>query len=159
MELISLDALDRKILAVIQSHPDMAIADIGERVGLSQTPCWRRLKRLQDEGIMKQRAWLLDADKLGLSVNVFAEVRLKQHDEETLNAFEKMTQARPEIVECFSMSGQSDYLLRILVGSVADYEHLLKKVLLHLPGIGSINSSFALQTVKLTTAIPIEHRG
>lgn len=151
----SIDSLDRKILKVIQEAPELSIMELGERVGLSQTPCWRRLKRLQDEGILKQKVWLLDAARLGLEVNVFAEVKLKQHDEDTLEAFESMTRERPEIVECFSMSGQSDYLLRIIVSSVAGYETLLKKVLLHLPGVGAINSSFALQTVKLTTSIPI----
>jgi Lrp/AsnC family transcriptional regulator len=151
----SIDALDRKILSALQRHPDASIAELGEIVGLSQTPCWRRLKRMQDAGVVKQKIWLLDPKQLGLSVNVFAEVRLKQHDEQTLESFEHMTREQGEIVECFSMSGQSDYLLRILVGSVADYEKLLKKVLLHLPGVGSINSSFALQTVKLTTDVPL----
>ncbi|MDX3899243.1 MAG: Lrp/AsnC family transcriptional regulator [Sphingobium sp.] len=155
VEKYTLDEMDLKILYAIQNSPDAPISDIGELVGLSQTPCWRRLKRMQDAGIMRERVWLLDADKLGLSVNVFAEVRLKQHDEQTLEAFEDMTRQRPEIVECFSMSGQSDYLLRILVGSVADYERFLKKILLHLPGVGSINSSFALQSVKITTDLPL----
>lgn len=151
----SLDAIDRKILAAIQAHPDASLVQIGEQVGLSQTPCWRRMKRLQDEGILHRKVWLLDAERLGLGVNVFAEVRLKQHDEDTLDAFEGATRECPSIVECFSMSGQSDYLLRIMVGSVADYEHLLKKVLLHLPGVAAVNSSFALQTVKLTTNLPL----
>ncbi len=151
----AIDPLDRKILAVLQAEPEATIADVGDRVGLSQTPCWRRIKRLQDIGAAAGRVWLLDADKLGLSVNVIAEIKLKQHDEATLEAFEAQTQARPEIVECFSMSGESDYLLRILVGSVADYERLLKSVLLHLPGMGSINSSFALKAIKVTTRIPI----
>lgn len=151
----TLDTMDRKILAALQANPDMPISELGELVGLSQTPCWRRLKRMQELGIMHKRVWLLDADKLGLEVNVFAEIKLKQHDEDTLESFESMTRERPEIIECFSMSGQSDYLLRILVSSVASYERLLKKVLLHLPGVGSINSSFALQTVKLTTDLPL----
>lgn len=151
----SLDSLDRKILVALQRSPDLSIAELGEEVGLSQTPCWRRMRRLQDIGVLKSRTWILDADKLGLSVNVFAEVRIKHHDEETLEAFEQMTRECREIVECFSMSGQSDYLLRIVVGSVADYELLLKKVLLHLPGVGSINSSFALNAIKVTTSLPI----
>lgn len=155
MEVYSLDSVDRKILLAMQTNPDASVLDLSEIVGLSQTPCWRRLKRMQDAGIIKRKAWLLDAEKLGLSVNVFAEIRLKQHDEQTLESFEQMTRDQNEIIECFSMSGQSDYLLRILVGSVSDYERLLKKVLLHLPGVGSINSNFALQTVKLTTNVPL----
>jgi Lrp/AsnC family transcriptional regulator len=155
MEDFTLDAADRRILAALQHHPQASIAELGEIVGLSQTPCWRRMKRLQDTGVISGRAWILNPVRLGLSVNVFAEVRLKQHDEETLEAFELMTSERPEIVESFSMSGQSDYLLRIVVGTVADYEILLKKVLLHLPGVGSINSSFALKAIKSTTDLPI----
>ncbi len=151
----SIDAMDRRILRILQDSPEISVADLGERVGLSQTPCWRRLKKMQDVGVLKQRVWLLDPERLELGVNVFAEIKLKQHDEETLEAFEAQTRERPEIVECFSMSGQSDYLIRVMVGNVADYEVLLKKVLLHLPGVGAINSSFALQKVKLTTNLPI----
>lgn len=113
------------------------------------------MKRLQESGVIAGRAWLLDPARVGLTVNVFAEVRLKQHDEDTLERFEAMTRERPEIVECFSMSGQSDYLLRLLVGTVGDYEVLLKKTLLHLPGVASINSSFALKTIKVTTDLPL----
>ena len=155
MEDYSLDALDRRILSALQQHHDASIAELGQIVGLSQTPCWRRMKRLQDSGVIQRRAWILDPLRLGLSVNVFAEVRLKQHDEDTLEAFETMTSGCSEIVECFSMSGQSDYLLRIVVRNVADYEVLLKKVLLHLPGVGSINSSFALKAIKIETNLPI----
>lgn len=154
-EQTSLDAADRRILAALQHDSNASIAELAERVGLSQTPCWRRLKRLQDAGAVHEKVWILNPDRLGLSVNVFAEVRLKQHDEDTLESFEVMTRERPEIVECFSMSGDSDYLLRILVGNVADYEVLLKKVLLHLPGVSSINSNFALKAVKVTTKLPL----
>lgn len=155
MEHPSLDVLDRKILSAIQQEPEASLAQLGERVGLSQTPCWRRVKRLQDEGVLRQKVWLLDPVKLNLGVNVFAEVKLKQHDEETLDAFEEATRLCPAIVECFSMSGESDYFLRMVVGAVADYEHLLKKVLLHLPGVSAVHSNFALKTVKLTTDLPI----
>jgi Lrp/AsnC family transcriptional regulator len=93
--------------------------------------------------------------KLGLTVNVFANVRLKQHDEETLNALDHQVQSHPQIVECFSMSGDSDYMMRVVVRTVEDYDYFLKKVLLHLPGVASINSSFALQCVKMTTDLPI----
>lgn len=90
-----------------------------------------------------------------MDVNVFAEVVLKQHDEVTLDDLEKTTRNIPEIIECFSMSGESNYLLRVIVGSVRHYEEVLKSVLLHIPGIGSINSRFALKTIKLTTDLPI----
>lgn len=100
---------------------------------------------------------ILNPKIMGLGVSVFAEVRLRQHDEDTLETFENEVRGRPEIVECFSMSGQQDYILRILVRDVEQYEVLLKKVLLHLPAVASINSSFALKKIKLTTQIPLTY--
>ena len=151
-----LDPADRRILAALQEHPEISIAELAPLVGLSQTPCWRRMKRLQETGVIKGRAWLLSPEALGLAVNVFAELKLKQHDEETLEALEARARALPQIVECFSMSGDGDYLLRVIVASVSDYEQLLKKVLLHLPGVGSVSSSFALAAVKVTTKLPLD---
>ena len=150
-----MDAMDRTILSALQKGPEASVAEIADKVGLSHTPCWRRIKKLEAARIIRGRAVLLDAEQLGLTVNVFAELRLKQHDEETLDALERRALEQPEIVECFSMSGQSDFLMRIVVRSVADYEIFLKKVLLHLPGVASINSSFALKCVKMTTNLPV----
>ena len=150
-----MDDIDLKLLRTIQSKPDLAVAELARLAGLSQTPAWRRLKRLQDEGYISGRAVLLDAGRLGLTVNVFAYIRLKHHDEETLESLEREVQNHAEIVECFSMSGDSDYVLRIMVRSVGDYEEFLKRVLLHLPGVAYINSSFSLNQIKLTTKIPL----
>jgi Lrp/AsnC family transcriptional regulator len=150
-----LDATDKRIICALQQNPDLSVAEIGEWVGLSSTPCWRRIKRMETEGIITGRALMLDPKKLGLGVSVFASVKLKQHDEETLERFESAAIARDEIVECFIMGGDSDYLLRIVVGDIEEYEHFLKKVLLHLPAVGAVNSSFALKCVKLTTKLPI----
>lgn len=150
-----MDDVDLRLLRTIQSEPDLAVAELARLAGLSQTPTWRRLKRLQDEGYISGRAVLLDAGRLGLTVNVFAYIRLKHHDEETLESLEQEVHQHPEIVECFSMSGDSDYVLRIMVRSVEDYEKFLKRVLSHLPGVAYINSSFSLKRVKLTTKIPL----
>jgi Lrp/AsnC family transcriptional regulator len=149
------DETDRKILRILQESPDISIQATAERVGLSQTPCWRRIRKLEADGIIRGRVSLLDAGALGLSVNVFAHLRLKQHDEDTLEALERAVHSRPEILEAFSMSGESDYVLRIIVGGVEDYERFLKKVVLHLPGVASVRSSFALKCIKMTTALPI----
>jgi Lrp/AsnC family transcriptional regulator len=149
------DVIDRKILLALQVNPELSAADLASSVGLSHTPCWRRLKRLEQSGIIRGREIILDPVALGLTVIVFAEVRLKQHDENTLEDFEQIACRRPEILECFSMTGDSDYLLRIVVRSVEDYETFLKKVLLHLPGVTSVNSRFALKSVKLTSRLPI----
>ena len=150
-----MDETDRKILRVLQKHPEMSVVELAETVGLSQTPCWRRLKKLEEGGIIQRRNIVLDQNALGLSVNIFAHVRLKQHDEETLEALEQAARDLPEILECFSMSGESDYLFRIVAASIEEYERFLKKVLLHLPGVAAVNSSFALKSVKITTDLPI----
>ncbi|MEA1672640.1 Lrp/AsnC family transcriptional regulator [Nitrospirillum sp. BR 11163] len=153
---IALDRIDRRILLALQENPDISTADLAAKVGLSHTPCWRRLKRLEEDGIIRGRALLLDAKALDLPITVFAEVRLKQHDEDTLEALEQVVRTRTEIVECFCMAGgEGDYLMRIIVSSVESYEHFLKKVLLHLPGVAAVNSRFALSCVKLTTSLPI----
>ena len=152
---MGIDAFDRKIIGIIQEEPDIAIQALAERVGLSHTPCWRRLKKLEESGVIKGRAVLLDADALGLSVAVFAHIRMKAHDEETLESFERMARSRPEIMECFLMSGEADYLLRVAMPSIAEYETFLKRVLVHMPGVGAVNSSFALKCVKFTTMLPV----
>jgi Lrp/AsnC family transcriptional regulator len=150
-----MDAIDRKILGLLQLEADISVTDLAERVGLSQTPCWRRIKKLESDGVISGRTVLLNPIALGLSANVFASLKLRQHDEATLDAFEAAAKERPEVVECFSMSGESDYILRIVVDGISAYEQFLKKVLLHLPGVASVNSSFALKCVKLTTHLPI----
>jgi Lrp/AsnC family transcriptional regulator len=151
-----MDSIDRRILATLQDNPELSMAGIAEAVGLSVTPCWRRLKRLQKDGVVIGKAVLLDAKALGLAVNVFAEIRLKQHDEVTLLSLEDAVRSRSEIIECFSVSGDADYLLRIVASSIEAYEAFLKAVLLHLPGVAAVNSRFALGCVKMTTALPID---
>jgi Lrp/AsnC family transcriptional regulator len=150
-----MDNVDRKILRLLQAEPNLPIQILSERVGLSHTPCWRRLKRLEVDGVILGRALLLDQDSLGLPITVFAQLKLRQHDEETLEALEKAVFDAAEIVECFSVSGGSDYVCRIVVESVARYEVFLKKTLLHLPGVAEVNSHFALKRVKLTTCLPV----
>lgn len=150
-----LDAIDQKILLALQSDPELSISDLAQQIGMSTTPCWRRVKRLKAEGIIIGRAMMFDAKALGLMVSVFANIRLKQHDEATLQALEADVCQHPEIVECFSVSGESDYIVRVVTASIESYEAFLKKVLLHLPGVASINSCFALGCVKNTTALPI----
>jgi len=153
---MAMDRIDRKILNLLQDQADLPITDLAERIGLSQTPCWRRVKKLESDGIIRGRTVLLDPIALGLSATVFASLKLRQHDEATLEAFEAAAKERPEVVECFSMSGDSDYILRIVINGIDAYEQFLKKVLLHLPGVAAVNSSFALKCVKLTTRLPID---
>lgn len=152
---LKIDEMDRKILRVFQASPELGIADLASAVGLSQTPCWRRLRRMEEAGIIRGRANVLNAEALGFAVNVIANVRIGVHDADTLDAFDAAVGKIPQIVECFSMSGESDYLLRVMVEDIAEYERFLRQTLLQLPGVVSINSSFTLSTVKITTNVPI----
>ncbi len=144
-----------KILRELQADATIPLEAIAEKIGLSHTPCWRRIKKMQDAGVIKGRVALLDPDLLGLNVTVFASITLKAHTEEALLAFENAIRQRHEIVDCFSMTGDRDYLLRIIVRSVAEYERILKESLLHLPHVASVSSAFALKEIKHTAALPI----
>ncbi|MGE0668711.1 MAG: Lrp/AsnC family transcriptional regulator [Sphingomonadales bacterium] len=150
-----LDDADRRILRALQAEPELSVAQLGERVGLSATPCWRRLKRLKESGVIQRQALVLDPRQVGLPVSVVAHLKLHRHDEETLEGFESAVLGHGEIVECFSVSGDSDYVMRVVAASIEDYERFLKRVLLHLPGVASVNSSFTLNVVKLTTDLPV----
>jgi Lrp/AsnC family transcriptional regulator len=150
-----MDDTDIKILRKLQERPDLSMVELAQEVGLSHTPCWRRVKQLEAIGAIRERAIVLDPKVMGLDISVFAHVKLKAHDEDTLEMLEREACDRPEIVDCFSMSGESDYIFRIVVKSIAEYEVFLKKVLLHLPGIASVNSHFALKCLKRTTKLPI----
>jgi Lrp/AsnC family transcriptional regulator len=149
------DEFDLKILRLLQVDANCSMAELGDRVGLSHTPCWRRLKRLESSGIIRSKVTLLDAKKLNLGVTVHAYLTTISHDENALNALESAVQDIPEIVECYSTSGEKDYLLRIVTESVDEYEKLFKKTLVHLPNVASVNSTFALKQIKYTTELPI----
>ena len=151
----SLDSFDLKILREMQQNAEISMQDLGEKVGLSHTPCWRRVKRMQEDGTIKKRVTLLDAKSLGLEVNVFVHVTLSNHRENGLTLFEESVQDIPEIVECYTVSGDRDFLLRVVVADVAAYEHLLKHTLINLPGVDNLSSTFALRQVKYTTEYPL----
>ncbi|SEJ98633.1 Lrp/AsnC family transcriptional regulator [Sphingobium sp. AP50] len=150
-----IDDTDRRLLRAYQSRPDLSIAELAEEVGLSSTPCWRRLKRLEEIGVIIGRANILNPVALGYPVNVFAHMKLRVHDAGTLDAFEAAIRQIPNIVECFSMSGDSDYVVRVVAKSIEDYERILRTILLSLPNVLSVNSSFTLGSVKLTAEVPL----
>ncbi len=151
----TIDDVDRNILRAYQRAPDISMEELGNKVGLSHTPCWRRVRHLEEAGVIRGRSLDLDREALGLGVVVLVQVRLKQHDERTLLDFEKRIQQQPEIMDCYTVAGDHDYFLRIVCKSAKDYEVLLKKILLHLPGIGSVNSHFAMNEVKHTNRLPL----
>ncbi len=150
-----MDTFDLQILRDLQADAEISMQELGEKVGLSHTPCWRRVKKLEEAGVIKRRVTLLDPEQLKLSVNVFVQVSLGVQKEEALNDFEAAVQTIPEIVECYTVSGDRDFLLRVVVEDVTAYERLLKSTLVHLPEVANMSSTFALRQVKYTTELPL----
>ncbi|WP_045858470.1 Lrp/AsnC family transcriptional regulator [Teredinibacter purpureus] len=155
MTSVELDNYDIKILKSLQANADISMAELGEAVGLSHTPCWRRVKRLEETGYIQNRVTLLNAEHLNLSVVIHAYITIKSHDEESLLAFENAVHTLNEVVECYSITGDKDYLVKVIVASVDQYEQLLKSKLVHLPNVASVNSVFALKQIKYTTQLPL----
>lgn len=149
------DAIDLKILRVLQLEPDISMAALGGRVGLSHTPCWRRIKQMEADGVIRGKALLIDPAQVHLDVSVICFVKLNHHDEEALNTFETEVMRLPFVVQCYSMSGEHDYMLRVVSRDVKHYEEFVKRSLLHLPSVAFVNSSFALREVKNVTALPV----
>ena len=151
----ALDAIDRRILRVLQENARIANIDLAEAVGLSASPCLRRVRELEQTGVVKGYVALLNPSALGLSVSVFIQVRLERQVEEALETFEAAVLSRPEVMECYLMTGDSDYLLRVVVPDLPAYERFLMDSLTRLPGVANIRSSFALKQVKYRTALPL----
>jgi Lrp/AsnC family transcriptional regulator len=149
-----LDVIDRKILRQLQRDATIPVAELAAAVGLSQTPCWKRVKRLEADGYITARVALVDREKLDLGVTVFVAVRTNQHDEEWLATFAAAIKAVPEVVEFYRMSGEVDYLLKIVCADIADYDRIYKK-LIRGAALFDVSSSFAMERIKSTTELPI----
>lgn len=152
---MKLDQIDRKILRLLQRDANMGVVEIGELVGLSHTPCWRRIQRLQQNGVIRERVAILDPVKVGLPVSVFANITITSHKKTALAAFERAVLNEPDIVSCHSVTGAYDYLVRVVVPDVASYETYLKERLLQLPNVDQVHSAFALREVKQTSVLPL----
>lgn len=150
------DNIDTRILKVLQDNAYLSNAELSERIGISPSPCWRRVKRLQQKGVIRRRVTLLDPTIVGLPVSVFVRVSLERQIEAALETFENAVLSRPEVMECYLMTGDSDYLLRVVVADLAAYERFMVDYLTKINGVASINSSFALKQVKYSTALPLE---
>jgi Lrp/AsnC family transcriptional regulator len=151
---IVLDPIDRRILRTLQADATIPIAELADRVGLSQTPCWKRVKRLTDAGVITGRVALIDRDALDLSLVVFVSVRTSRHDEAWLDAFAKGAAALPEVVEFYRLSGETDYLLKVVVRDIAAYDAFYKRLIAAAP-LADVSSAFAMEQIKSTTALPI----
>ncbi len=152
----SLDEIDRRILRTLQAEARTPNVDLARQVGLSPSPCLRRVRELEESGVIRRHVTLVDPSAVGLGVSVFVSVRLERQVENALERFEQAMQDRPEVMECYLMTGDADYLLRVVVRDVPAYERFLVDHLTRIAGIASIRSSFALKQVKYTTALPIE---
>ncbi len=157
MTATELDGIDLKILKALQEDGKLTNNALAERVGLSPSPCLRRVNLLEEKGVIARYVALADSAKLGLPVNVFVSVTLDRQIEENLDAFEVAVTKRPEVMECYLMTGESDYLLRIVVPDLAAYERFLKQHLTRIPGVANIRSSFALKQVRYQTVLPLTH--
>ena len=147
---------DLRILELVQRHGDLSAAEVAERLSLSASTCWRRLSRLTELGIIKRRVAVLDREKLGLSVMVFSHVKLAGHGRDALLKFEQAVRAHPEILECYTLMGETDFLLRIVCRDIKAYEAFFLDHLSRFPGVQSVNSSIALAVIKETTALPLQ---
>lgn len=152
---IELDAIDRNILDILQKEGRIANIDLAERTGLSASPCARRVKHLEESGIIARYAALIDQKAVGLPVNVFVNVTLERQIEGALQNFETEILKRPEVMECYLMTGESDYFLRIVVADLDAYERFLVDHLTRIPGIANIKSSFALKQIAYRTELPL----
>ncbi|WP_409018994.1 Lrp/AsnC family transcriptional regulator [Brevundimonas vesicularis] len=150
-----LDGVDRKILAELQADASISHAQLAERVGASTASCWRRVKALEEAGVLLATVRLVDAIRVGRGVNVMCQVRMRSHAPDDRQAFEDFIQAAPDVMEAHSMSGEWDYLLRIVAADVAGYERFLMQDLLNHPNVATAASHFALSQVKYTTALPV----
>jgi DNA-binding Lrp family transcriptional regulator len=150
-----LDAIDRRILDRLQENGRVSNVDLANDVGISSSPCWRRVRELEKRGVISGYVALVDAAAVGLPVSVFVQVTLERQIETALEIFEAAVKERPEVMECYLMTGDADYLLRVVVSDLPTYEAFLKDHLTRIPGIANIKSSFALNQVKYRTSLPL----
>ena len=150
-----LDAHDRRILEALQRDAQQPLAELAESVALSRTACWRRIQRLREDGVIKDQLVVLDREKVGLATMVFAHVKLTSHGRSNLSAFAAAVKSFPEVMDCYVVLGNVDFLLRIVTEDIKAYEQFFFEKLSQLPGIQEINSSIVLSDTKHTTALPI----
>ena len=149
-----LDAIDRKILLTLQEDASLSVAEIGQRVGLSSTPCWKRIQRLEAEGVIEKRVALVDQAKVGLGLTVFVSVETDDHSEGWLGTFASTVSAMPEVMEFYRMAGDVDYMLRVVVADMQAYDLFYKKLIASSP-LKNVTSRFAMEKIKSTTRLPI----
>jgi len=153
-----IDELDAKILTLIQEDSSVSVADLADKVGLSPSPCWRRIKRLEDVGVIRKRVTLLDPEKLGLGFEVYISVKLSLPSRANLEAFEARLADWPEVVSCDTVTGHEDYILRVLTKDMHSYDDFLRDKLLASDLVSGVESRIIMRSVRATTAVPILFR-
>jgi Lrp/AsnC family transcriptional regulator len=153
-----MDRTDIKILGILQEDASLPVAEVASRVNLSQTPCWRRIQKLEAQGVIRRRVAILDPESIGLGISVFVEVEAADHSPEWLEAFAGAVAAMPEVMEVYRMAGDVDYLLRVAVGSMGDYDDFYRRLIGTVP-LKNVTSRFAMERVKSTTAYPLSAAG
>ena len=149
-----LDRTDLKILAILQEDASLPVAEVAARVNLSQTPCWRRIQRLEQQGVIERRVALVNPEAVGLGLSVFVEIEAGDHSPEWLSNFSETLATMPEVMEVYRMAGDVDYLLRVAVGSMAEYDDFYRRLIAEVP-LKNVTSRFAMERVKSTTAYPL----
>lgn len=150
-----IDKTDRKLLSLLQEDSTLSLQELAGAVNLTSTPCWKRLKKLEDNGIIRRRVTLLDGEKLGLGLTAFMFVKTRQHSKAWYQTFSDLINGLPQVMGCYRMAGEYDYLLRIQVADMKSYDALYKKLAESLDGLTEVTSSFAMEEIKYTTAIPL----
>jgi len=153
---LKLDSIDRKLLALLQEDAGRQVSEMAEAVGLSQTPCWRRVQRLKEAGVITRNVMLVDRNKVNVGVTVFVSVRTNTHTQAWFDSFRAAVEAVPEVVEFYRMSGDVDYLLRVVVPDIAAYDKVYKRLIAGTQ-LFDVSSSFAMEELKFTTALPLSY--
>ena len=155
MQTVELDPTDRRILELLQKEPGINASELGEKIGLSQSACWRRMQSLREAGVIRDQPVKIDREKVGLNTMVFAHVKLTSHGRSNLAAFSEAVSEYPEVLDCYVVLGNVDFLLRIVTEDIKAYEQFFFEKLSQLPGIQEVNSSIVLSDIKHTTVLPI----
>jgi len=155
--LAPMDRTDLKILAILQEDASLPVAEVASRVNLSQTPCWRRIQKLEAQGVIQRRVAILNPDSVGLGLSVFVEIEAADHSPEWLGTFAATVAAMPEVMEVYRMAGDVDYMLRVAVGSMGEYDDFYRRLIAEVP-LKNVTSRFAMERVKSTTAYPLQRQ-
>jgi len=153
---MAFDEIDRKILTILQKNATMPVAELGRKVGLSTTPCWRRIQKMEEDGVIQRRVAILDPVKVNAGVSVFMAVRTSEHSDAWLRTFAAAVEEFPEVVEFYRMSGEVDYMLRVVVPDIAAYDDFYRRLIAKIT-LTDVSSSFSMEQIKYTTAMPLDY--